>query len=75
MKAFFIFFIILLLSGCSLNKDSKYWTEDFVIISKDKKKLSDVLNKPEDITNMTVEEYEIFIDEYSKKSKYPNIGQ
>ena len=54
MKFVFIFFIILLLNNCSLNKDSKYWTED--------------------ITSMTFEEYEIYIDDYTKKSKYPDIN-
>ena len=75
MKLVFISFIILLLNNCSLNKDSKYWTEDVVKKSEDQKKLSEVLNKSEDITNMTYEEYEIYIDDYTKKSKYPDINQ
>ena len=75
MKLVFIFFIILFLTNCSLNKDSKYWTEDVVKKSKDQKKLSEVLKKSEDITTMTLEEYEIYIDDYTKKSKYPDINQ
>ena len=75
MKLIFIFFIILLLNNCSLNKDSKYWTEDVVKKSKDQKKLSDVLKKSEDITTMTIQEYEIYIDDYTKKSKYPNLSK
>ena len=75
MKFVFIFFIILLLNNCSLNKDSKYWTEDVVKKSVDQKKLSEVLKKSEDITNMTFEEYEIYIDDYTKKSKYPDISK
>ena len=75
MKLIFIFFIVLILNNCSLNKDSKYLTEDVVKKSKDKKKLSDVLKKSDDITNMTHEEYEIYIDDYTKKSKYPDINQ
>ena len=75
MKFVFIFLIILLLNNCSLNKDSKYWTEDVVKKSEDRKKLSEVLKKSEDITNMTFEEYEIYIDDYTKKSKYPDINQ
>ena len=75
MKIVLIFFTILLLNNCSLNKDSKYWTEDVVKKSVDQKKLSEVLKKSEDITNMTYEEYEIYIDDYSKKSKYPDINQ
>ena len=74
MKFVFIFFIILLLNNCSLNKDSKYWTEDIVKTSEDQKELTEVLKTSEDITNMSFEEYEIYIDEYTKKSKYPDIN-
>ena len=74
MKFIFIFLIILFLNNCSLNKDSKYWTEDVIKKSEDQKKLSEVLKKSEDITNMTIEEYEIYIDDYTKKSKYPVIN-
>ena len=70
-----IFLIILLLNNCSLNKDSKYWTEDVDKISEDQKKLPEIIKKSEDITSMTFEEYEIYIDDYTKKSKYPDISQ
>ena len=75
MKFVFIIFIIFLLNNCSLNKDSKYWTEDVVKKNKDLTKISEVFKKTEDIANMTFEEYEIYIDEYTKKSKYPEINQ
>ena len=38
------------------------------------KKLPEVIKKSEDITSMTLEEYEIYIDDYTKKSKYPDIN-
>ena len=75
MKLVFIFFIILFFNNCSLNKDSEFWTEEVVKKRQDQKKLSNVLKKSEDITNMTYEEYEIYIDDYTKKSKYPDINQ
>ena len=75
MKLVLILFIIFLLNNCSLNKDSKYWTEDGVKKSKDQKKLSNVLKKSVDITNMTYDEYKIYIDDFTKKSKYPDISQ
>ena len=75
MRLILTLFLLLLLNNCSLNKDSKYWTEDVVKKSEDRKKLSEVLKKSEDITNMTYEEYEIYIDDYKKKSKYPDINQ
>ena len=75
MKFIFTLFLLLIMNNCSLNKDSKYWTEDVVKKSEDKKKLSEVLNKSEDITNMTYDEYKIYIDDYTKKSKYPDISK
>ena len=75
MKFISILFISLLLINCSLNKDSKYWTEDVIKEEYNQKKLSKILKKSDDITTMTFEEYEIYIDDYIKKSKYPDISQ
>ena len=44
-------------------------------IHDDQKKLLEILKKSEDITTMTFQEYEIYIDDYTKKSKYPDISQ
>ena len=74
MKLIFIL-TLLLLNNCSLNQDSKYWTEDVEKRKETKKKLSKILKKADDITTMTLEEYEIYIDDYTKKSKYPDISQ
>ena len=74
MKLIFIL-TLLLLNNCSLNQDSKYWTEDVEKRKETKKKLSKILKKTDDITTMTLEEYEIYIDDYTKKSKYPDISQ
>ena len=75
MRLILTLFLLLLLNNCSLNKDSKYWTEDVVKKNENQKKLTNILNKSEDITTMTFEEYEIYIDDYTKKSKYPDINQ
>jgi hypothetical protein len=75
MKLIFIL-TLLLLNNCSLNQDSKYWTEDVEKRKETKKKLSKILKKSDDITTMTLEEYEIYIDDHTKKkSKYPDISQ
>ena len=66
----FLFFI----NNCSLNKDSNYWTENTKKIKIDQKKMSEILKKSDDITTMSIEEYDIYIDDYIKKSKYPNIN-
>ena len=75
MRLILTLFLLLLLNNCSLNKDSKYWTEDVVKKNENQKKLTNILKKSEDITTMTFQEYEIYIDDYTKKSKYPDINQ
>ncbi len=75
MRLILTLFLLLLLNNCSLNKDSKYWTEDVVKKNENQKKLTNIFKKSEDITTMTFEEYEIYIDDYTKKSKYPDINQ
>ena len=75
MKYVIILIIFVFLSNCSLNKDSQYWTEDVIKKEKNKKKLSKILKKSDDITTMTIEEYNIYIDDHIKKSKYPDISK
>jgi hypothetical protein len=75
MRLILTLFLLLLLNNCSLNKDSKYWTEDVVKKNENQKKLTNILKKSEVITTMTFEEYQIYIDDYTKKSKYPDINQ
>ena len=75
MKFTFILSLFFILSNCSLNTDSKYWTEDVEKRKENQKKLSKILKKTDDITSMTLEEYEIYIDDYTKKSKYPDISK
>jgi hypothetical protein len=75
MKFTFILSLFFILSNCSLNKDSKYWTEDVEKRKENQKKLSKILKKTDDITTMTLEEYKIYIDDHTKKSKYPDISQ
>ena len=75
MKFTYILSLLFILSNCSLNTDSKYWTEDVEKRKETQKKLSKILKKTEDITTMTLEEYKIYIDDHTKKSKYPDISQ
>ena len=75
MKFTFILSLLFILSNCSLNKDSKYWTEDEEKRIETQKKLSKILKKTDDITTMTLEEYKIYIDDHTKKSKYPDISK
>ena len=75
MRYTLFFLHLILLNNCSLNKDSQFWTEDVVKRNNDQKELSIILDKSDDITNMTIEEYEIYIDAHTKKSKYPDISK
>ena len=75
MKFAFILSLLFILNNCSLNKDSKYWTQDVKKRNETQKKLSKILKKTNDITTMTLEEYKIYIDDHTKKSKYPDISQ
>ena len=75
MRIFIIIFSSLILTNCSLNKDSQYWTENSIESNTNQKKLNEILKKSDDITSMTFKEYEIYIDDYTKKSKYPDISK
>ena len=75
MKLIFCLFSILFISNCSLNKDSQYWTEDTIKKTNEQKNLSKIFKKSKDITSMTLDEYKLYIEDYTKKSKYPDISK
>ena len=74
MKYLTIIFLIIFQS-CSFNYDSNDRSEY------DKKKLvkqkniSKIIKKSNDINSMILVKYKISIDDYIKKSKYPNISK
>ena len=67
--------LILFLTSCSLNKDSAYWNEDPIKKSIDDKKLSKILKKTGDYKNMTFDEFNLFLENYSANAEYPDINQ
>ena len=75
MKIILILLISLFLTNCSLNKDSQYWREDVIKKENNQKELKKILKKSGDITTMSLNEYKIYIDDYTKKSNYPDISQ
>ena len=75
MRLILSLFLILFINNCSLNKDSQFWTEDSIQKKNEQKKLSKILKKSKDITTMTLEEYKIYIEDYTKKSNYPDISK
>jgi hypothetical protein len=75
IKFIFILSSLILLINCSLQKNSKYWNEVDKNRIKSQQKLSTIFKKTNDIKNMTIDEYKIYIDDHTKKSKYPKISQ
>ncbi len=74
MKILIFFLFYLMISNCSLNKDSEYWTENSIKKKDNSKKLIKIIKKSNDIRLMTVDEYKIYMDDYIKKSKYPDLN-
>ena len=74
MRILIFFLFYLMITNCSLNKDSQYWTEDSIKKKDNSKKLIKIIKKSNDIRLMTIEEYKIYIDDYIKKSKYPDLN-
>ncbi len=75
MRLILSLFLLLCFNNCSLNKDSQYWTVDSIKTKHEQKKISKILKKSKDITSITLEEYKIYIDDYTKKSNYPDISK
>ena len=75
MRVILSLFLLIFLNNCSLNKDSQYWTVDTIKKEKDQEKLSEILKKSKDMMSMTLEEYKIYIEDYTKKSNYPDISK
>ena len=73
MKILIYLVSALIISNCSLNQDSKYWTEDSIKKKVDNQKLIKIIKKSNDIRLMSVDEYKIYVDDYIKKSKFPDI--
>ena len=67
--------LILLLTSCSLSKDSAYWNEDTIKKSSEDKKLSKILKKTGDYKSMTFDEFNLFLKDYSNNAEYPDINQ
>jgi hypothetical protein len=75
IKNYLFVILFILLVNCSLNSNSKYWTENLVEDTKSKEMIEKINLKADDITSMTMEEYEIYLEEYTKNSDYPDINK
>ena len=75
MRLIISLLLLIFFNHCSFNKDSKYWTADTIKKEEDREKLLEILKKSEDTMSMTLEEYKIYIEDYTKKSNYPDISK
>ena len=75
MKNLIFLIFLILISNCSFNNDSKYWSQDNDKRVESEKKLTEIKKKSGDITSMTLNEYELYVDDYTKKSKYQDISK
>ena len=75
MKFLSYIFVIIFLSNCSLNKNSNFWTEESINKSTLNNHLKKILDKSDNIMKMSFNEYEIFVNDYIKKSNYPVISK
>ena len=75
MKYISFFLFLVFLSNCSLDRDSSFWTKDGKKKVKIENELNKILKKSDNPMNMTFNEFEIFVNDYNKKSNYPDINK
>ena len=66
---------LILLNNCSLNNDSEFWTEKTIKKNDENNQLLLILNKSNDFTSMSFDEYKIYVEDYLKSSNYPDINK
>ena len=71
IRLIFLFFFILL-TNCSLNKNLKFWNSNDNNYSINEKKKFETVEYD---SNMSFEQFEIFIEDYAKNSNYPDISK
>ena len=75
MRIIILLTFLILLSNCSLNNESVFWTDKTSKKNDEKNKLLLILNKSNDITSMSFDEYKIYVEDYLKSSNYPDINK
>tara|TARA_B100000035_G_C20736780_1_gene437988 strand:- start:60 stop:287 length:228 start_codon:yes stop_codon:yes gene_type:complete len=75
MKKSYLFLYLILLSNCSFNENSKFWTEDVIVKKNYENQLNKILDKSNNLMSLTINEFEIYINEYNNKSKYPDLNK
>ena len=71
---YFLLSLILVLSACSLDKNSSFWNEYPTKKYLEKKNLSKILKKNENFKEMSFDEFNLFLKSYSERADYPDIN-
>ena len=67
MKFTKMILILIIFQSCSLKSDSKYWTDHNEKKIAEQNDLIKIIKKSNNITEMSIEEYKIYIDDFKKK--------
>tara|TARA_B100001057_G_scaffold489428_1_gene575676 strand:- start:1420 stop:1650 length:231 start_codon:yes stop_codon:yes gene_type:complete len=73
MKKLVLLICILFLSNCSFNSNSKYWTNDVIKKKEIKNMIKKITDKSNDFITLSENEFEIYLNDYVNKSKYPKL--
>jgi len=72
MRSFNLIIFFIFVSNCSLNNDFQFSNKNKEERNKSAE-LYNILEKKNDITKMTFEEYKIYLDDYTKRNEYPSL--
>ena len=65
--------LILVLTSCSLDKNSAYWNKDSINKTIEDKKLSKIKKKTTSFESMTLNDFNLFLKDYADKTDYPDL--
>ena len=71
IRLIFLFFFIFL-NNCSLNKNLKFWNSNDNNYSINEKKKFETVEYD---SNVSFEQFKIFIEDYARNSNYPDISK
>ncbi|MBM3630782.1 MAG: hypothetical protein FJX01_02335 [Alphaproteobacteria bacterium] len=74
MRSFNLIIFFIFVSNCSLNNDFQFSNKNKEERNKSAE-LYNILEKKNDITKMTFEEYKIYLDDYTKRNEYPSLNK
>lgn len=73
MRFTFLFIFLIFLTNCSSTKDFQYLKKKY---KKNKNsEFSKILELKNDVIKMSFEDYKKYLDDYTKKNKYPSLNK